>query len=94
MALWRILSQNTPGYYPSNICFSDYLFWNSTALILNSNSAKFKDISCQLPALLLDVCCNQRALVDNSGTVRTQMGTQNKSENGRSAWDSFYDTTV
>jgi hypothetical protein len=31
--------------------------------------------------------------VDKSGIIRTQMGTQNISENGRSVWDALYDTT-
>jgi hypothetical protein len=30
--------------------------------------------------------------VDESGMIRTQMGTHNISENGRSAWDALYDT--
>jgi hypothetical protein len=34
-----------------------------------------------------------RALLDKSGMIRTQMGTHNISENGRSAWDALYDTT-
>jgi hypothetical protein len=39
------------------------------------------------PSSLLGVSAGvcQRALVDESGTIRTQMGAQNKSENGRSA---------
>jgi hypothetical protein len=37
--------------------------------------------------------CNQRALMDESGMIRTQMGMQNRSENGHSAWDTMHDTT-
>jgi hypothetical protein len=33
-----------------------------------------------------------RALVDESGMIRTQMGKLNRSENGCSAWDPLYDT--
>jgi len=48
-----------------------------------------------LPASLLGVSAGicQRALVDESGMIRTQMGTHNRSEIGRSAWDALYDTT-
>jgi len=56
-------------------------------------SAKFKDISHQLPALLLDVSAAARALGDELGMIRTQMGMHNRSENVRSAWDALYDTT-
>jgi hypothetical protein len=38
------------------------------------------------------LCCNQRALVDEAGIIRTQMGTHNRSENGSSAREAFYDT--
>jgi hypothetical protein len=40
------------------------------------------------PDSLLDVCAGiwQRALVDVSGMIRTQLGTHNRPENGRSAW--------
>jgi hypothetical protein len=31
--------------------------------------------------------------VDESGVIRTQMGTHNRLENGRSAWVVLYDTT-
>jgi hypothetical protein len=34
----------------------------------------------------------QRALVDKSGVIRTQMGTHNRSESGRRKWDALYDT--
>jgi predicted nucleic acid-binding Zn ribbon protein len=49
-----------------------------------------------LPALLLCVSAGicQRALVDKSGMITTQMGTHRRSENGRSAWDALYDTTL
>jgi hypothetical protein len=48
-----------------------------------------------LPASLLGISTSifQRALVDESGIITTQMGTQNKSDNGRSAWDALYDTS-
>jgi hypothetical protein len=59
----------------------------------DTSSAKFKDISRQLPAMLLYVSVATRALVDESGMIRTQMGTHNRSENGRSALDALYDTT-
>jgi hypothetical protein len=36
--------------------------------------------------------CNQRALVDEAGIIRTQMGTHNRSENGGSAREALYDT--
>jgi hypothetical protein len=56
--------------------------------------AKFMDISCKLPASLLGVPVGvcQTALLDKSGIVRTQIGTHNRSENGRSAQDALYDT--
>jgi hypothetical protein len=37
--------------------------------------------------------CNQRALVDNSGVIRAQMGAHGISESGCSAWDTLYNTT-
>jgi hypothetical protein len=46
------------------------------------------------PASLLgvsaDIC--QRALVDKSGIIRTRLGTHNILENGRSSWDTLFDT--
>jgi hypothetical protein len=45
-------------------------------------SAKFTAVSCQ------------RALGIESGMLRTQLGTDTNSEDGRSAWDALYDTTV
>jgi hypothetical protein len=36
----------------------------------------------------------QTALVDESGMIKTQMGTQNKSEKDRSVWDTLYDRTL
>jgi hypothetical protein len=62
----------------------------------DTSSAKFKAISPQdLPASLLGMSAGycQRALVDESGMFRTQMGTHSGSENGRSAWDALCDTT-
>jgi hypothetical protein len=60
----------------------------------DTTSAKFKDISLQIPASLLGVCCNHRTLMDESRMVRTHMGTHSKSKNGRSAYDVPYDTTL
>jgi predicted alpha/beta hydrolase family esterase len=45
-------------------------------------SAKFIAVSCQ------------RALVIESGTLRTQLGGHTNSEDGCSAWDALYDTTL
>jgi hypothetical protein len=55
----------------------------------NVSSAKF------LPASLLGVSTGicQIALVGDSGMIRIQMGMQERSDNGRSAWDALYDTT-
>jgi hypothetical protein len=52
---------------------------------------KFTDISRQLPALLLGV--SAALLFDKSGMIRTFMGTNNGSGNGRGAFDALYDTT-
>jgi hypothetical protein len=38
--------------------------------------------------------CNQRALVDESGMIRTPMGMHSRSENGCSAWDTLYNTIL
>jgi hypothetical protein len=57
--------------------------------------AKFTAISLQVPPdSLLGVSAGvcQIDLVDESGVIRIQMGTHSRSENGRSAWDTFYDT--
>jgi hypothetical protein len=43
-------------------------------MIRDITLAKLKDISQQLSASLIDVCCNQRALVDEPGMIRTQIG--------------------
>jgi hypothetical protein len=54
------------------------------------------DISRQVsPALLLDISADifQRALADEPGMIRTQMGTHDRSENCCGAWDALYDTT-
>jgi hypothetical protein len=47
------------------------------------------------PATLLGASAGicQRTLVDELEMIITQMGVQNNSENGRSAWDALYDTT-
>jgi hypothetical protein len=44
---------------------------------------------------LLDVSAGicQSVLVDESGMIRTEMGTHNRSENGRSPLDALHDTT-
>jgi hypothetical protein len=48
-----------------------------------------------LPASLLVVSADifHKALVDELGTIGTQMETHSGSENGRSAWNDLYDTT-
>jgi hypothetical protein len=48
-----------------------------------------------LPASLLDVhaAIFQKALVNESGMITTQMGMHNRSDNGRNAWEALYDTT-
>jgi hypothetical protein len=48
------------------------------------------------PDSLLGVAAGvcQRDLVDEWGMIRTQMGAHNRSENGRSAWDAWCDTTA
>jgi hypothetical protein len=61
----------------------------------DTSPVKFKDISRQLLASLLGVSaviCD-RALVDESGMIRTQLGMHIGSENGWSAWDALYDTS-
>jgi hypothetical protein len=62
----------------------------------DTSSAKSTDSSRQLfRASLLDISTGicQRALVDESGMIRTQTGTHHRSDNGRSACDALYDTT-
>jgi hypothetical protein len=59
----------------------------------DTSSVEFKNVSCQLPDSLLGVSCDQRVLEDESRIMRTQMGTRNRSENGRSTWGALYDTT-
>jgi hypothetical protein len=59
-------------------------------------TAKFIAISRQVPpdsfmGVFAGIC--QRALVDESGPIITQMGAHSRSENGRSAWEALYDTT-
>jgi hypothetical protein len=53
-------------------------------------------LSKYLPASLLSVSAGicQRALVDESGMIRIQVGTHSRVDNGRSAWDSSYYTTL
>jgi hypothetical protein len=51
-------------------------------------------ISQFLPASLLGVCCNQnRDLVDESGMIRTQMGSTGDQNIVVVVWDALYDTT-
>jgi hypothetical protein len=47
------------------------------------------------PTLILCVSAGicQTALVEESRTIKTQIGKQNRWENGRSAWEALYDTT-
>jgi hypothetical protein len=47
------------------------------------------------PDSILDVSAGicQRALMDETGMITTQMVTHNRSGNGRSKWDALYDTT-
>jgi hypothetical protein len=69
---------------------------NSAEYEIDISSAKFTAISCQVyPDLLLVVSVGicQIAVVYESGMTGTQMGTHNRPENGRSAWDELYDTT-
>jgi hypothetical protein len=49
----------------------------------------------EFPALQLGVSAGicQRALLDESGMIRSHMWTHNISENGRSAWDALHHTT-
>jgi hypothetical protein len=60
---------------------------------IDTTSAKFKGIYRQLPASLLGVYSNQRALIDESEIIGTQIGTVSRSENGSNAWDALYDTS-
>jgi hypothetical protein len=60
------------------------------------STAKFTVISYQAsPDSLLAVSSGvfRRALVDESGMIVTQVGTHNRSENDRSAWNALYNTT-
>jgi hypothetical protein len=57
--------------------------------------AKLRDIYVQVFPCISTRCllvCH-RALVDESGKIRTQIGTHDRSENGRNAWDALCDTT-
>jgi hypothetical protein len=57
---------------------------------------KLTDICLQvLPTSLQGVSTGycQRALVDESGLIRAQVGMHNRSDCGRSVWDALYDTT-
>jgi hypothetical protein len=62
----------------------------------DTSSAKFTDISSQfLPASLLDVSAGicHKTVVDETGIIRPEMGTNSRSESGRSTWDALYYTT-
>jgi hypothetical protein len=52
----------------------------------------FRQVS---PCLVLDVFAGiyKSALVDDSGMMRTQMGTHNRLKSGLIAWDALYDTS-
>jgi hypothetical protein len=59
-------------------------------------SAIFTAISCQVSsALLPDISAGncQRALVNESGMITTQMWNAQYISNGRNAWDALCDTT-
>jgi hypothetical protein len=55
----------------------------------DTSPAKWPFLANFLPASLVGdlpgIC--QKALVDESGIMITQIGTQNRSENGRGTWD-------
>jgi hypothetical protein len=60
--------------------------------------AKFKDISCQLPAslLVISAATTDLGLEDESGMIKPQLGTHNRSIDQKMvavAWDALYDTT-
>jgi hypothetical protein len=59
-----------------------------TRILLRLNSRTFLANSFATRCL----CYNWRALVDESGIMRTKMGMHNGSENECSAWDASYDT--
>jgi hypothetical protein len=62
-------------------------------ILRRQNSRPFLTKFLPGPLLGASVGYCQRALVDESRIIRTQMGTHNRSENGRSAWDALCDTT-
>jgi hypothetical protein len=62
----------------------------------DTSSAKLTDFFAKLllaSQLVMCVGICQRAVVDESGSSRTEMGTHNRSAKGRSAWDALYNTT-
>jgi hypothetical protein len=68
---------------------------SSAEYAIDISSAKLTAISCQvspdwLQGVSVGVC--QRAPVDESGIIKTQIATHNTSENGRSVWGALYDT--
>jgi hypothetical protein len=62
----------------------------------DTSLAKLPDISPSSPASLLGMSAGicQTALIDESGTISTQIGTHDTYENGRNAWYALYDTTL
>jgi hypothetical protein len=61
----------------------------------DTSPSKLEDMSRHVTsAMQIDVSADicHRALMYESGLIITQMGTHNRSENDRSAWDAFYDT--
>jgi hypothetical protein len=63
-------------------------------ILRRQNSRPFlaKFLPASLPGVSPNIC--HTALVDESGMIRTQMGMNNKSVNGRSAWNALYNTTL
>jgi hypothetical protein len=61
--------------------------------------AKLTDITRRVSSCFATKCVSvsdgicQTALEDESVMIGIQMGTHSRSENGRDAWDAFYDTT-
>jgi hypothetical protein len=60
----------------------------------DTSSAKLKDFFAKFSLLSASVDICQRAVVDESGMIRTQMRKQNRLENGHSTWDALCDTTL
>jgi hypothetical protein len=58
----------------------------------NSRTLLAKFIPASLLGIPASIC--QRALANESGMIRTQMRTHNRSESGRSVWNALFDTTL